>query len=152
ARQGLAATFMGKPFPQEAGSGFHLCVSLEDQEENQLCDDKADDGLSDLARHFVAGVLPPGPALTAFNFPTVNAYKRLVPGMLAPLSADWGFDNRLTYIRVPDERGARTRLELRGADGAANPYLIMAANLLAGLEGIERRMVPPAATPSPSSS
>jgi glutamine synthetase len=145
ARQDLAATFMGKPFAGEAGSGFHLYVSLEDENGNCLCDAKSNDGLSALARHFVAGVLVHAPALTAFNCPTVNAYKRLVPGMLAPLSVEWGFDNRVTYIRVPDERGPATRLELRGADGAANPYLIMAANLLAGLDGIQRRLEPPAA-------
>jgi glutamine synthetase len=145
ARQELAATFMGKPFAGEAGSGFHLYVSLEDDQGNRLCDEKSDDGLSDLARHFMAGVLAHAPALAAFNCPTVNAYKRLVPGMLAPLSADWGFDNRVAYIRVPDERGPATRLELRGADGAANPYLIMGANLLAGLDGMQRRLVPPAA-------
>jgi glutamine synthetase len=150
ARQELAATFMGKPFAEEAGSGFHLYVSLEDERGNRFCDEKKDDGLSDLARHFVAGILAHAPALTAFNCPTVNAYKRLVPGMLAPLSADWGFDNRVTYIRVPDERGSATRLELRGADGAANPYLIMAANLLAGLDGIQRRLAPPAPLALPS--
>jgi len=145
AREKLAATFMGKPFTEEAGSGFHLYVSLEDENGNRFCDEKADDGLSDLARHFVAGILTHAPALTAFNCPTVNAYKRLLPGMLAPLSADWGLDNRVAYIRVPDERGPTTRLELRGADGAANPYLMMGANLLAGLDGIRRRLMPPAA-------
>jgi glutamine synthetase len=149
ARQKIAATFMGKPFADEAGSGFHLYVSLEDDSGNRFCDENSDDGLSELARHFVAGILAHAPALTAFNCPTVNAYKRLMPGMLAPLSADWGFDNRVTYIRLPDERGAATRLELRGADGAANPYLIMGANLLAGLDGIQRRMVPPSPVCAP---
>jgi glutamine synthetase len=149
ARQELAATFMGKPFAREAGSGFHLYVSLQDEKGNGLCDEKCDDGLSDLAKHFVAGILAHAPALTAFNCPTVNAYKRLVHGMLAPLAADWGLDNRAAYIRIPDERGPATRLELRGADGAANPYLILAANLLAGLDGIQRRLVPPPAAVCP---
>jgi glutamine synthetase len=75
--------------------------------------------------------------------PTINAYKRLVPNSFVPLAATWGLDNRTVFVRVPPGRGIHTRLEVRGADASANPYLATAAVLLAGLDGIERQLVPP---------
>ena len=121
ARHGLVATFMGKPFADDAGSGLHVHVSLTNGRGNAFHDPHSPDGLSDLAKQFLAGVLAHAPALAAFGSPTINSYKRIVPG-----------------------RGKGTRLELRAADAAANAYLVIAANLFAGLDGIRRQLVPPA--------
>jgi glutamine synthetase len=143
ARRDLLATFMGKPFVNDAGSGFHLHVSLEDERGNRFFDAASPDGLSALARHFLAGVLEHAPALAAFCCPTINSYKRLVPGTLVPVVANWGWDNRTTYIRVAEKNDKSTRVELRAADAAANPYLVTAANLFAGLDGVKRRLDPP---------
>ncbi|WP_232698559.1 glutamine synthetase family protein [Brevibacillus daliensis] len=141
ASHGLLATFMGKPFSDHAGSGFHLHVSLIDQEnQNVFHDQSQTDGLSKLARHFMAGILHHGPALMAFIAPTINAYKRFVPESLVPLASNWGYDNRTTFIRIPGERGSGTRLELRAGDASANPYLISAVSLLAGYNGIVQEM------------
>lgn len=140
---GLIATFMGKPFNDQGGSGFHLHVSLDHDGENSF-DDAADaDGLSLLGRQFLAGILSHAAGLTALLNPTVNAYRRLTPDSLAPTSANWGWDNRSAFVRVPPERGAATRLEVRIADGAANPYLVVGAILLAGLDGVRRELEPP---------
>jgi glutamine synthetase len=147
ARRGLHATFMGKPFADDAGSGLHLHVSASNADGNAFHDPQSSDGLSGLARHFLAGVMAHAPALMAFASPTVNSYKRIVPGTLVPTSVTWGYDDRTAYIRVPPDRGEATRLELRAADAAANPYLVVAANLCAGLDGIRRRLDPPPPTP-----
>jgi glutamine synthetase len=136
---GLVATFMGKPFNDQGGSGFHLHFSANRDGENAF------DGVSDELRHFSAGVLAHAPALTAFLNPTINAYKRLVPDSLAPTHANWGWDNRTTFIRIPAERGAATRVEVRVGDGSANPYLAIAATLFAGLRGITQQLVLPEA-------
>jgi glutamine synthetase len=114
---------------------------------NALADPKSADGLSVLTKHFIAGVLAHAPALAAFGSPTINSYKRIVPGTLVPTRADWGYDDRNTYARVPADRGPATRVELRAADAAANPYLVIAANLFAGLDGIRRTLEPPAPLP-----
>ncbi len=144
ARGGLLATFMGKPLAHEAGSGLHLHVSLNDEQERNAFDQPdAEDGISLLARRFLAGVLDHAPALMAILAPTINAYKRLVPNSFVPLAATWGFDNRTVFVRVPPGRGTQTRLEIRGADASANPYLAMAAVLVAGLDGIQRKLDPP---------
>ncbi len=144
ARGGLLATFMGKPLAKEAGSGLHLHVSLNDEQERNAFDQPdAKDGVSLLARFFLAGVLEHAPALMAILAPTINAYKRLVPNSFVPLAATWGFDNRTVFVRVPPGRGMQTRLEVRGADASANPYLAVAAVLLAGLDGIQRKLDPP---------
>jgi len=127
---GLAATFMGKPFNDQGGSGFHIHVSVNRNGENAFAE------VTDELRRFSAGILAHARALTAFLNPTVNAYKRLVPDSLAPTHANWGWDNRTTFIRVPQERGAATRVEVRVGDGSANPYLAIAATLLAGLHGL----------------
>ena len=144
ARHGLVATFMGKPFADDAGSGLHVHVSLTNGRGNAFHDPHSPDGLSDLAKQFLAGVLAHAPALAAFGSPTINSYKRIVPGTLVPMHANWGYDNRNAYARVPPDRGKGTRLELRAADAAANAYLVIAANLFAGLDGIRRQLIPPA--------
>src|SRR6266496_6765590 len=144
ARGGLLATFMGKPLAQETGSGLHLHVSLNDEQERNAFDQPdEDEGISLLARRFLAGVLAHAPALMAILAPTINAYKRLVPNSFVPLAATWGFDNRTVFVRIPPARGRHTRLEVRGADASANPYLAVAAVLLAGLDGIQRKLDPP---------
>lgn len=141
ARDGLLATFMGKPFNDDEGSGFHLHISLVDTHgENVGFDDSGSDGLAPLMRHFIAGVLEHGPALMAFFNPTVNAYRRIDPQALVPTRVSWGHDRRMSLVRVPKERGAATRMEIRLGDGTANPYLAYAAALAAGLDGIEREL------------
>src|SRR4029079_9015510 len=127
---GLVATFMGKPFNDQGGSGFHIHFSANRDGENAFAE------VTDEMRRFSAGILAHAPALTAFLNPTINAYKRLVPDSLAPTHANWGWDNRTTFIRIPQERGAATRVEVRVGDGSANPYLAIAATLLAGLRGL----------------
>jgi glutamine synthetase len=138
ARHGLLATFMGKPWNDDEGSGFHIHVSLSAGGQNRFADPDGRDGLSDDLRRFVAGVLAHAPALMAFLNPTVNAYKRITPDSLAPTNVNWGHDNRLAMVRVPEERGAATRVEVRVGDGSANHYLAIAAVLFAGLDGLLR--------------
>ncbi len=138
--RGLVATFMGKPFNDQGGSGFHFHFSLGRDDKNAFSDDSDPDGVSEEMRHFMAGVLAHAPALTAFLNPTVNAYRRLVPDSLAPTHANWGWDNRTSFIRVPPERGGATRAEVRVGDGSANPYLATAAILFAGLHGVREKL------------
>ena len=145
ARAGLMATFMGKPWNDDEGSGFHLHLSLVDETgDNVLLADEDEAGLSPLTLQFIAGVLAHAPALMAFFNPTVNAYRRLHPEALVPTRTNWGLDNRFTFVRVPPERGPATRIEIRVGDGAANPYLAYAAALNAGLDGVRRGLEPPA--------
>jgi glutamine synthetase len=144
AREGLLATFIGKPWNDDEGSGFHLHVSLCDADDvNRCADPDGEDGLADVARQLVAGVLAHAPALMAVFNPTVNAYRRLHPEALVPTRVCWGHDNRFTFVRVPHGRGGATRAEVRIGDGSANPYLAYAATLAAGLDGIRRQLAPP---------
>jgi glutamine synthetase len=144
-RDGLRATFMGKPFNADEGSGFHLHISLVDAEGANACQDpEAEEGLADVTRHFIAGVLEHAPAMMVFFNPTVNAYRRISAEALVPTRVSWGHDNRMTLVRVPKERGAATRLEIRVGDGTASPYLAYTAALAAGLDGIRRKAEPPA--------
>lgn len=143
ARTGRHATFLGKPWSDEGGSGFHLHFSVDDEHGTNLMHDGGS-GLSELAGQLIAGILKNAAAVAAFSNPTVNAFKRLGPDTLAPYRANWGLDNRSAMVRVPPERGSATRLEVRLGDGAANPYLITAAILAAGLEGIESKLELPA--------
>ena len=142
ASRGILGTFLGKPWSDEGGSGFHLHFSLVDADGvNQMHD--GGDGLSDTAMAMIAGVIEHAPAIAAFTNPTVNAFKRLGPDTLAPYRSNWGFDNRSTMIRIPPERGQGTRLELRIGDGTANPYIVIAVVLAAALDGIRRGLTPP---------
>jgi glutamine synthetase len=139
-RHGLLATFMGQ-ISDDEGSGFHLHLSLADAGgENAFAAADAPDGLSPVARRFAAGLLAHMPALTAFLNPTVNAYRRFIVESLAPTHINWGHENRLALLRFPDERGDHSRVEIRSGDGTANPYLVMAAVLHAGRDGIEREL------------
>ena len=144
-KHGLHATFMPKPVFGIAGSGMHFNLSLFDKEGNNAFYDPADEhGLSDTCRYFIAGVMKHAKALTAICNPTVNSYKRLVPGYEAPVYIAWSAQNRSPLIRIPEARGLSTRIELRSVDPAANPYLAMAAILRAGLEGIREKLPVPA--------
>lgn len=130
-------TFMAKPFSGESGSGYHLHVSARRDGENAFDDGSGE--LSGTGRRFVAGLLEHADALTAIGTPTLNGFKRLEPGGFAPYTASWGYDNRMTGIRIP---GGYTRVENRLAAADANPYLLIAATLAAGLDGIERDLEP----------
>lgn len=142
ARAGQHATFCGKPWSDEGGSGFHLHFSVEDKNGKNAMHDGGD-GFSEVAKQMIAGIIKHAAALTAFCNPTINAFKRLGPDTLAPYRANWGLDNRSAMIRIPPERGEGTRLEVRVADGAANPYLMIAAILAAGLDGIVNKLAVP---------
>lgn len=137
-REGQHATFLGKPWSDEGGSGFHLHLSVTDKQGKNLMHERAE--LSEVAKQMIAGLCENANALTAFTNPTVNAFKRLGPDTLAPYRANWGYDNRSTMVRIPPERGSGTRLEVRVGDGAANPYLVIAGILAAALDGIVRKL------------
>ena len=144
ARQhGLHATFMPKPLFGVNGSGMHCNVSLFKGKENAFYDTKGDLELSDTARQFIAGIIKHAPNFTAVTNPTVNSYKRLVPGYEAPCYVAWSARNRSPLIRIPASRGLSTRVEVRSVDPAANPYLALAVLLQAGLDGIKNKMTPP---------
>lgn len=145
ARRGLLLTFIGKPFADRGGSGFHINMSLEGADgTNALARPAAADGLAPLAHHCIAGMLAHFEATAGLCAPTVNAYKRLRPAQLAGYWANWGYDHRGVSVRVPHERGAATRLEHRMSDGAANPYLATAAVLQAARLGVLDALAPPA--------
>jgi glutamine synthetase len=144
-RAGQHATFCGKPWSDEGGSGFHLHFSVEDLVRAKTLMHDGGEQLSAVAKNMIAGILKHAHALTAICNPTINAFKRLGPDTLAPYRANWGLDNRSAMIRIPPERGSGTRLEVRVADGAANPYLMIAAILAAGLDGILNKLEAPEA-------
>lgn len=144
-KHGLHATFMPKPLFGEAGSGMHFNVSLFKGAENAFFDPSTELGLSETAMQFMAGVLEHVQGFTAVTNPTVNSYKRLVPGYEAPCYVAWSAQNRSPLVRVPSARGLSTRIEVRSVDPSANPYLAMAVILEAGLEGIRQKLTPPAA-------
>jgi len=147
ARQhGLHATFMPKPLFGVNGSGMHCHVSLFRGGENAFYDPEDPLGLSDVARWFMAGVLYHARGFAAITNPTVNSYKRLVPGYEAPNYVAWSASNRSPMVRIPASRGLSTRIEVRNPDPAANPYLALAVILKAGLDGIKNRMKLPAPT------
>ena len=139
----LYATFMPKPLQGINGSGMHINMSLfKDDKTNVFYDEDGEDQLSVTSKHFLAGLLEHARGLTAINNPTVNSYKRLVPGFEAPVYIAWSGTNRSPLIRVPQSRGLGTRLELRSVDPTANPYLAIAAILEAGLDGIDNGLTP----------
>ncbi len=142
-KHGLHATFMPKPLFGVSGSGMHCNVSLFKDGENAFVDENGKLQLSTTAYQFMAGVLEHVPGFTAVTNPTVNSYKRLVPGYEAPCYIAWSAQNRSPLIRIPASRGISTRIEVRSVDSAANPYLAMAVILKAGLDGIKRELEPP---------
>ncbi|MBM7705461.1 glutamine synthetase [Chryseomicrobium aureum] len=144
-KHGLHATFMPKPLFGVNGSGMHFNLSLFNGKENAFFDENADMQLSETAMQFMAGVLKHVQGFTAITNPTVNSYKRLVPGYEAPVYVAWSGQNRSPLIRIPSSRGLSTRIEVRSVDPAANPYLAMAVILQAGLDGIKNKLTPPPA-------
>jgi glutamine synthetase len=133
----LHATFMPKPIGEINGSGMHSHISLFDEDGNAFADEDDEFNLSETAYKFMGGVLNHAQAFTAVTNPTVNSYKRLVPGYEAPVYVAWSDVNRSALIRVPDAAGASSRFEIRSPDPSCNPYLALAAVIKAGLEGIE---------------
>ncbi|AOQ24021.1 Glutamine synthetase [Moorella thermoacetica] len=145
-RHGLHATFMPKPIYGINGSGMHANLSLSKDGKNAFDDPSDELGLSQVAYHFIAGIMAHARALTAVTNPTVNSYKRLVPGYEAPVYIAWSPRNRSPLIRVPAKRGASTRIEVRHPDPSCNPYLALAVLLKAGLDGIKKGLTPPPPT------
>jgi glutamine synthetase len=143
-QEGKLATFMGRPFNDEGGSGFHIHFSTWTSDGIPVFDDPDDEvGLSATARSAIAGVLAHAPALAAICNPTINSYKRLGPDSFAPWLIDWGLDNRSAMVRIPPERGRASRLEFRLGDAAANPYLAIGGLLGAAFLGIKDKLEPP---------
>lgn len=139
-RHGLHASFMPKPIFGINGSGMHVNMSLFKDGENAFSDPSDKNGLSKVAYQFIAGLLKNIKGLSAVTNPLVNSYKRLVPGYEAPVYLAWSCSNRTALIRVPASRGAGTRVELRCPDPSANPYLVLAVLLQAGLDGIKNNL------------
>lgn len=143
-RHGLYATFMPKPKFGISGSGMHINMSLATEEgKNIFADENGKIGLSDDAYHFIAGIIKHARGMSAITNPLVNSYKRLVPGYEAPVYIAWSAKNRSPLIRIPASRGNGTRVELRNPDPTANPYLVLALCLAAGLDGIKNKIEVP---------
>jgi len=146
ARHSLTPTFMAKWNAALPGSSGHLHQSLSPagQAQNLFAAGTAEGGMSALMRQYIAGLLTNLPELAAIFCPTINSYKRTVPGAWAPVNATWGVDNRTTAMRAIPGSPKSTRVELRLTGADINPYLAMAASLAAGLDGIERKLeLPP---------
>lgn len=149
-RCGQHASFMPKPIYGQNGSGMHVHFSLYDmqQKKNAFSDTQSADLLSETAHHFIAGVLQFSPELCALFNPSINSYKRLVPGHEAPIYRCWATKNRSSMIRIPQIDPTQTyaaRAEIRSPDALANPYLVFAGLLKAGLEGIKSQLEAPQA-------
>lgn len=150
---GCHASFMPKPLAGEDGSAMFLCQSLFDHDGNNVFWGEDDEKyhLSDVAKHYMAGILAHAREISAITNPTVNSYKRITTGGdSVPQYATWGLRNRASMVRIPVYKPGKqlsTRIELRSPDPMANPYLINAVTLAAGLDGIERKLeLPPEAT------
>lgn len=150
---GCHASFMPKPLAGEDGSAMFLCQSLFDHDGNNVFWGEDDEKyhLSDVAKHYMAGILAHAREISAITNPTVNSYKRITTGGdSVPQYATWGLRNRASMVRIPVYKLGKqlsTRIELRSPDPMANPYLVNAVTLAAGLDGIERKLeLPPEAT------
>jgi glutamine synthetase len=147
ARQNLIPTFMAKWNPDLPGSSGHLHQSLWDhQTHKNLFHSREDRGMSPLMQHYIAGLVTNLAELAAVICPTINSYKRTVPGAWAPINATWAVDNRTTAVRAIPGGAKSARIELRLAGADINPYLAMAASLAAGLDGIEHKLALPPPT------
>jgi glutamine synthetase len=138
--RGVHATFMPKPLAGVQGSGMHTHFSLFEGDENAFYDEGDEDGLSKVAKGFIAGVLTHAREMTAVTNQWVNSYKRLVTGYEAPVTVTWARNNRSAIVNVPHPKKGRveaTRIEYRAPDPSCNPYLAFAVVLAAGLKGIE---------------
>ncbi|CAN5735995.1 type I glutamate--ammonia ligase [soil metagenome] len=143
-KAGKVATFMPKPIFADNGSGMHVHQSIWKDGKNQMFDADGYAGLSEFARYYVGGLLKHGPALLAFAAPTVNSYRRLVPGFEAPVNLVYSQRNRSAAIRIPTYSTSEKskRIEFRCPDTAANPYLTFAALMMAGLDGVKNKIDP----------
>lgn len=144
-KHGMAATFMAKPYADEAGNGMHVHFSVVDRDGNNVFDDGSETG-GELLQQAVAGCLAAMPASSLIFAPHGNSYDRLVPGAHAPTAATWGYENRTVAIRIPGGNPKARRIEHRVAGGDINPYLMLATVLGAAILGIEDKMTPPAPT------
>jgi glutamine synthetase len=147
-KNGYLATFMPKPVQGINGSGMHTNCSLADKKGNDIFFDEKDPmKLSLVCRKWIAGIIKHARGFAALTNPTVNSYKRLIPGYEAPCYVCWSDANRSAMIRIPATRGPSTRTEIRNVDPTANPYLALSAILASGLDGIvsvkEDQLIPP---------
>ena len=143
ARHGLNATFMAKPFIDESGNGFHLHYSLWSEGTNIFADNGK---LNDQGRHFLGGMQQRMAEASICGAATVNAYRRRQPLSFCPVNASWGLDNRTVALRVIEGSDSAVRIEKRDAGADCNPYLLMAADIAAGLDGMESKTEPTAIT------
>jgi glutamine synthetase len=141
--QGFSASFMAKPYQDEAGNGFHVHFSMLNAAGENVFNDGTEDG-SDLLKHAVGGLITAMPATTLVFAPHLNSYRRLCLGSLAPTVAAWGYENRTAAIRIPGGAHAARRIEHRVAGADANPYLVLAAILGAAFVGMTEKITPPA--------
>ncbi len=143
-KHGLTASFMPKIFPEQAGSGCHLHLSLWSGEQNLVTDAGGIGGVSKITRSFIAGILEHLPALMALTTPSVNSYRRIRPHFWSGAFRAWGLDNREAAVRVPSNFAppSPTHFELKTVDASANPYLALGAVISAGLDGINRNLEP----------
>ena len=141
-RHGLHATFMPKPKTEANGSGMHIQFSLIKNGENVFeCADRSGE-LSEDAYYFIGGLLAHSKEMALITNPLVNSYKRLVPGYDAPTELTWTENNQNSLVRIPVTRGEGIRVELRSPDASANPYVVLAVCLAAGLDGIKNKITP----------
>ena len=144
-RNNKTVTFMPKPIFGDNGSGMHVHQSIWKDGDALFYDETGYAGLSDMARHYIGGILKHAPSLLAFTNPTVNSFHRLVPGFEAPISLVYSQRNRSACVRIPitGSNPKAKRIEFRCPDPSANPYLAFSALLLAGLDGIKNKIEPP---------
>jgi glutamine synthetase len=142
-QQGYDVTFMSKP-RRDVGNGLHFNHSLWTTDgRNAFHDPAGSNMLSELCLHWLAGLIEHGPAMTALLAPTVNCYRRFASPYMSPARFSWGIDHRLTSFRVKATSPSATYIENRPPSGSANPYLVLAATVAAGLDGIKRKLVCP---------
>ncbi|MCC2668320.1 MAG: L-glutamine synthetase [Armatimonadetes bacterium] len=144
-RNGKTATFMPKPIFGDNGSGMHCHQSLWKNGQPLFYDESGYAGLSEMAIYYIGGLLKHAPSLLAFTNPTTNSYRRLVPGYEAPVNLMYSQRNRSACVRIPmySSSPKAKRIEFRCPDPSCNPYLAFAAMLMAGLDGIQNRIMPP---------
>jgi len=140
--EGKTITFMPKPIASDNGSGMHTHVSLHRQDGSNMFTGESYAGLSEMGLHFVGGLMAHAKSICAFSNPTINSYKRLVPGFEAPINYAYSGRNRSAAIRIPISHPKARRLEFRTPDPSCNPYLSFSAILMAGLDGIQRKLHP----------
>ncbi len=143
-KEGMVATFMPKPLFGDNGSGMHTHQSLWKGGKNIFFDAKGYAMISQMAKHYIGGLLTHANALMAFCAPSTNSYKRLVPGYEAPVNLVYSMRNRSAAVRIPmySENPKTKRVEFRPPDPACNPYLSFSAMLMAGLDGVKRKIDP----------